>query len=150
MPSIYTFSCSKCTFALPSGWGGGTYVLDEAGSMISCPHPVENSRIAAVLGVPIEQIYSGMAMILRHKEPNWWWSTKKRQLFEQLTSRTGRFEWCVCESCLSTFRLDLERHPRICSECQGIHVFTIFETVGRPCLSCKAGTMIAHDTGAIA
>jgi len=150
MPSIYTYTCSHCLFALPSGWGGGSYVLDDDGAMVPCPHPGEYSRMARVLGIPVEKVDFGMYLVLMNKHPRWWWLPERTRLFELLTARTGQYSWCVCEGCLAPFRLDIERSPRECPECHGAAISTIWEAVDGPCPKCRSGIIAARDTGAIA
>ena len=44
MPEIKRYTCNRCNFELPAGWGGYTYAVDGRGRREVCGHPSEFSR----------------------------------------------------------------------------------------------------------
>ena len=132
MPAISNYHCSRCDFALPSGWGSYMYVIDDLGNRIVCPHPGEGFIVACVLG-----------------------PDASRDLVKE---RTGHNSHCVCRACLCQFGADLicrhgddrGRDPRVCPQCGSEDVRTVEELVGRRCPKCKVGRIVSEWTGTVA
>ena len=141
MPPINQYKCEKCGFALPSGWGGYMYVIDDSGNRIPCPHPGEMRTVVEVLGRGASR--------------------------EKITARTGYNSDCVCLKCLSQFTLDIgdeeivesswryfygatkRRDRRRCPECGSGWVRTVLELVGGKCPECGRGTIKEFYTGLV-
>jgi predicted RNA-binding Zn-ribbon protein involved in translation (DUF1610 family) len=123
MPPINAFRCSKCGFALPSGWGGQFYVMDDSRNRIIPPHPSEFSTMDEILG----------------KNP-------PREVYE---ARTGFNSDALCLSCLKKFTMDTDWDERMCPKCRSINVKTTKELIGKPCPRCRVGIIKEIETGAI-
>ena len=138
MPPINEYKCDKCRFALPEGWGGYIYVIDDLGERIVCPHPAEDATIRQVLG--------------------------DDESDEVIKERTGFNSHCVCLKCLRQFDLDLgdderanpwpqmcgaqfRRDERKCPHCESSRVRTAFEMIDQRCPKCKRGKIEMIDTG---
>lgn len=156
MPEINEYKCNECGFSLPSGWGGYTYVLDENGARILCPHPAESETVSRVLGESVG--------------------------YEAAAERVGFNSHCVCRSCLEQCDLDLDdwsalrgalwlrlgfgeeieadqslyedwptRVPdeRRCPSCGSTDVRTVSEMVRERCPKCGIGTTGEIWTGIV-
>lgn len=113
MPEINRFTCGRCDFALPGGWGGYCYVSTAGGERVVCPHPCEAETVAEVTGMSY-----GDAMA---------------------AGRVGFNSDCVCLDCLHQFNLDLKRDARRCPDCASERVCATLELVGKPCPKCNDG-----------
>lgn len=139
MPPINKYLCDQCGLALPSGWGGYLYVINDAGERIVCPHPGEGFTIAKVLGSDASP--------------------------ETVRARIGFNSYCLCCDCLHQFEADIVdesrnvwrdyygtvvgRDPRRCPACGSSLVRTVWELVGRPCPKCETGTIVEVETGVV-
>ena len=138
MPNIDSFKCDNCDFTLPSGWDGYTYVKDNSGKKIICPHPGESDTIAEVLGLDDNDI-GGFP----------WLPPQDEAMQKLLMEKTGFNSHCVCLNCLNKFDLDVMKEERICPECNLKTVKTELEMVGQQCPKCKEGTIRKLWTGII-
>ncbi|MEX0919053.1 MAG: hypothetical protein WDZ85_03800 [Candidatus Paceibacterota bacterium] len=124
MPLLNDFRCDKCDFELPSGWGGYTYVINQKGDRIHCPHPGERDKIKEILGY--------------------------RRFFEYfINRRIGFHSDCVCLDCLSQFNLDIKKDKIECSFCRSNNIKTESDMVGQICPKCKVGTVREIYTGSM-
>jgi hypothetical protein len=113
MPVISLYSCNKCDFQFPEGWGGYTYAVDRRGCRVVCPHPSEGHAIEEVTGLSYaEACEAGLV---------------------------GHAQHCVCLDCLKQFDLDLERDASACPDCSSARVRSLRASVGKPCPRCKIG-----------
>jgi len=113
MPPINEFRCSRCGFALPSGWGGQFYVIDNRGIKIIPPHPSEFRTVKEILGEnPPREVYM---------------------------ARTGFNSHTLCLSCLKKFTMDTDWDERMCPKCRSINVKTTKELIGKPCPRRRVG-----------
>ena len=133
MPTISDFRCNKCKFSLPSGWGGYTYVQDDNGERIICPHPAESQTIAEVLGLKENEIFP----------------PGNEEIRMLLKERTGFASNCLCLNCLKTFELDLAKHERRCPECDSYNVRAALEMIGQKCPKCNWGYIAEIETSVI-
>jgi predicted Zn-ribbon and HTH transcriptional regulator len=131
MPAISDFICNKCRFALPSGWGGYTYVQDDKGKRKVCPHPAEVVTIAEVLGLKENEIFP----------------PRTEEIRNLLKERTGFLSTCVCLDCLEKFGLDLAKDERRCPSCKSDNVKATVKLVNQRCPRCKVGFIEEIDTG---
>lgn len=115
MPPIEHYGCTKCEFALPIGWGGYTYAVDDNGQRHVCPHPLEFGTISQVTGLS----YSDA----------------------QTAGRVGYMSHCVCIQCLTQLDLDTDRDPMLCDKCGSDHVQTAIHLIGNPCPLCQVGSI---------
>ncbi len=157
MPAIYERECNKCDFTLPRGWGGCMYVVDGGGNRVVCRHPLERSTVELVLKKSNPEI-------VPHWKSYYWITFGFRNVFEvawakfrgqpepinirkMVEERTGFESYCVCQSCLQQFKIDLERDQRICPQCESVNVSNISEMVGRVCPSCGEGRITENRVG---
>jgi len=123
MPLINDYRCNTCGFVLPSGWGGHTYVTDDCGNIIVCPHPSEMSTILEVLGDDASD--------------------------DLIRQRTGFNSDCLCMDCLWQFYLDLQRDSHICPRCKSGNIRSLKELINQRCPKCKQGTIREIPTGIV-
>ncbi len=140
MPHFYNYECDRCEFSIPTSWGGHTYVIDDEGNRVVCPHPGEMYTIQKVLGPDITK--------------------------DMIRDRTGFNSDCVCLDCLNFMELDLTsedrqfwyksmvvvsepRDERKCTKCGSENVKTADELVEDLCPNCKDGTIEKRDTGIV-
>jgi hypothetical protein len=142
MPDINDYKCSKCGYALPSGWGYDFYVINSSNERIGCRHPGEYGAVVSVLGIdaPISFIIE----------------------------RTGFNSDCLCLNCLYQFCADLGetgwtpfwdikgykprlygRDKRQCPNCQSERVKTTRELIGTLCPNCREGIIEEIWTGRV-
>lgn len=140
MPKIYKFKCNQCEFSLPRGWGGYTYVKDDNGKKIICPHPGEHYMIAQVLKINTKDASAWLLEEFGKISPE----TKKL-----IDERTGFDSHCLCLNCLEQFDTDLKREKRVCPNCRSENVKTEWELKYQPCPKCKKGEIEAEWTGEI-
>jgi primosomal protein N' len=136
MPIINEYKCDNCGFKLPTGWGGHTYVEDDEGKRIVCPHPSEYGTIRRVLG--------------ENAPP------------KLVAKRVGYNTYCICLNCLNQFEADFGYEKRTifnffrrgkdrreCPKCKSHKIRTELEIVGKKCPKCKEGkiteTMIGES-----
>jgi hypothetical protein len=141
MPKINKYECNNCWLSFPGGWGGYMYVIENSlwhrGRRRACGHPCEEETVYEVLGKDASQ--------------------------KLIEARTGYNSYCVCQSCLQQFALDIgddekvwswrryyakegygalrRRDKRKCPYCKSKDVKTVMELVGQPCPKCKEGTI---------
>lgn len=123
MPPIDAFRCTKCGFALPPGWGGRFYVIDDDGDRVMPGHPGEEHAINTILG-----------------------KDAPREIRE---ARTGFNSDSICLDCFHEFQMDTEWDERLCPECGSTDVKTTKELVGKPCPRCKVGMIEEMETGIV-
>ena len=97
------------------------YVKNSRGEKVVCVHPVEMDIVYDVLG--------------------------KDASDELISEMTGQNSDCICLSCLSQFEMDVDKEPRSCPNCNSNQVRAVLELVDGVCPKCKAGTIVAEDTG---
>ena len=112
MPPINEYHCSECDFALPTGWGGLMYVVDDEGNRIACPHPGETATVAHVLGkspaLPEElrkEVERSGGELTYELFLKWQFDPELNRF---VNSRTGDNSDCVCRDCLHQFTADLD------------------------------------------
>jgi hypothetical protein len=115
MPLIEAFTCDRCEFRMPTGWGGHTYAVDGDGQRILCPHPVEGHTIQRVTGMQYGEASAA--------------------------GRVGLNSDCVCLNCFKQFHLDLKRDIRRCLFCFSPNVKSTQELIDQRCPACKRGTI---------
>ena len=127
------------------------YVEDDSGNRVCCGHPGEHFAVASVLGISYEQAQD--ALVFTESAQKWWWLPSRRKAFRDMVqfvkSRTGVGRDAVCCTCLSQFRIDLEKDARVCPNCGASDVYTVTEMLGRECPSCKRGVIKSIDTGVV-
>src|SRR5437763_5617790 len=101
MPIISRYSCNRCDFEMPTGWGSYMYAIDSEGKRVVCPHPGELCAAEQITGLDYSQA--------------------------RLAGRIGYARDCVCLSCLHQFELDLDRDARVCPRCAAAQVSTMRE-----------------------
>jgi len=126
MPYIYRYTCNKCQFALPSGWGGRFYIIDDKGERIIPGHPNEINDVFNIVG-----------------EEN----ISEDNMEEIFKARTGFSNNCVCLTCLHQFDLDIKRDENICPNCNSLEIKTVTDMVEKRCPSCKKGLIEAEIIG---
>ena len=159
MPLVSEHKCNVCDFSLPTGWGGYTYVTDENGTRVVCPHPMESHTVDSVLKksnpetIPEFEFYRKLSYGVRKK----WSILKARILYqdhenildlgEMIKQRTGFNSFCVCHVCLHQFEIDFKRDQRLCPICSSSRISSVRELIGKSCPKCDEGEILQHRRG---